>query len=151
VTTTTTDPHDDLRAIRRWLTALVALGAAGLTAELVALGHYEDGWQMAPLGLLVASLATLIWFAWTGSAASVSALRAIMALVVSAGVLGIALHYQGNLEFQLEIDASQSHWDLFTKVLHAKAPPALAPGAMAQLGLLGLVVTARHPARRARP
>ena len=60
--------------------------------------------------------------------------------------LGIVLHYRGNLEFQLEIDATQSSWDLFRKVIHAKAPPALAPGAMTQLGLLGLVYTFRHPA-----
>jgi hypothetical protein len=35
---------------------------------------------------------------------------------------------------------------LFVKVVTAKAPPALAPGVMVQLGLLGLVYTYKHPA-----
>ncbi len=69
-----------------------------------------------------------------------------MAMFVVAAVLGITFHYQGNLEFQLEINPEQSSWDLFNKVIRAKAPPALAPGAMAQLGLLGLIYTYRHPA-----
>jgi hypothetical protein len=35
--------------------------------------------------------------------------------------------------------------DLFSKVMTGAAP-ALAPGAMVQLGLLGLIYTFRHPA-----
>lgn len=61
-----------------------------------------------------------------------------MVLFVVAGIVGIVLHYRGNLEFQLAIDASQSRWELFKKVMRAQAPPALAPAAMAELGLLGL-------------
>ena len=63
-------------------------------------------------------------------------------------IAGVWLHCRGNLEFQLDIDASQSAWTLFWKVLRAKAPPALAPGALIQLGLLGLVFTYKHPALR---
>jgi hypothetical protein len=44
------------------------------------------------------------------------------------------------------MDPSLSGWPLFVKVVTAKAPPALAPGVMVQLGLLGLVYTYRHPA-----
>ena len=71
-----------------------------------------------------------------------------MALCIVAGATGIILHYRGNLEFQLEMDPSQSHWTLFKKAMHAKVPPALAPGVMAQLGLLGLLYTFRHPGLR---
>jgi hypothetical protein len=35
---------------------------------------------------------------------------------------------------------------LFSTVMTAKAPPAMAPGAMVQLGLIGLVYCYRHPA-----
>ena len=35
---------------------------------------------------------------------------------------------------------------LFWKAMAAKTPPALAPGAMTQLGLLGLAYAFRHPA-----
>jgi hypothetical protein len=73
-----------------------------------------------------------------------------MVLLVVGGAAGVVLHYRGSLEFQREMDPTQSGWELFTKVMHAKAPPTLAPGAMAQLGLVGLVYTFRHPAARRR-
>ena len=34
---------------------------------------------------------------------------------------------------------------LFWEAIRAKTPPLLAPGAMVQLGLLGLVYTYKHP------
>jgi hypothetical protein len=58
----------------------------------------------------------------------------------------MALHFRGNMEFQLDIDPSLGGWALVSKVIRAKAPPAMAPAAMAQLGLLGLVYCHRHPA-----
>ena len=61
-------------------------------------------------------------------------------------VAGVVLHFRGNMSFQLDMDPAIAGWDLFTKVMHAKAPPALAPGAMVQLGLIGLIYTLGHPA-----
>ena len=69
-----------------------------------------------------------------------------MALFVASGFVGVALHFEGNAEFQREIDPSINGLDLFWKVMRAKAPPALAPGAMVELGLLGLVYAFKHPA-----
>ena len=132
--------------VRTWLLALVALGIAGLTTELLLLEHFEDGWQIVPLFLLAQGAAAVMWQAASPSMISTRFFQGTMALVAVAGALGVFLHYRGNLEFQLEIDATQSGWALFRKVMHAKAPPALAPGAMTQLGLLGLVYTFRHPA-----
>jgi hypothetical protein len=63
----------------------------------------------------------------------------------------VVLHFRGNMAFQLDIDPSLSGWALADKVLRAKAPPTMAPGAMAQLGLLGLIYSYRHPALRERP
>jgi len=71
--------------------------------------------------------------------------QAIMLLFVLVGLLGIYLHLRGNLEFALERDPSLSGGRLIWKILRG-ATPALAPGALAQLGLLGLVYTYRHPA-----
>jgi len=96
--------------------------------------------------LIGLSLLTIVSYLFGGGAASIRLLQGLMALCVLAGVLGVVLHYRGSLEFQLEIDPSQRGWDLFSKVIQAKAPPTLAPGAMAQLGLLGLVYAFRHPA-----
>ena len=69
-----------------------------------------------------------------------------MTMFVAAGDAGVLLHYNGNREFQTEMDPSLSGWPLFVKVVTAKAPPALAPGPWWQLGLLGLLYTYRHPA-----
>lgn len=140
-------PDTDHR-LRQLLLALLTLGLVGTGTELVLLGHYEDAWQLVPLGLLAASLVAIAVHAVSGSAGSVVALRSAMSLLVVAGLLGVVLHYRGNLEFQLDMDPTASRWELFKKVIRAKAPPALAPGALAQFGLLGWILTYRHPALR---
>jgi len=57
------------------------------------------------------------------------------------------LHYRGSMEFQLEVNPELAGLELFLKVVRAKAPPALGPGAMIQLGLLGLAYAYRYPMR----
>jgi hypothetical protein len=44
------------------------------------------------------------------------------------------------------MDPTLEGWGLFVKVMRAKAPPALAPAAVIQIGLLGLLYTFRHAA-----
>lgn len=132
--------------IRRFILALFALGLLGISAELIVLRHYEDSWQLVPLFLLGLALAIVVWHLFEKGGAPILALRMIAGFFVIAGVTGIILHYRANLEFQLDMDSSQHGWPLFLKVIHAQAPPALAPGAMAQLGLLGWLYTFRHPA-----
>jgi hypothetical protein len=61
------------------------------------------------------------------------------------GALGVYLHVSGNVEFALERDPSLTGTGLLWKALRG-ATPALAPGALAQIGLLGLLYTYRHPA-----
>jgi hypothetical protein len=134
------------RILRRGLSAVIALGLCGTTVELVLLEHYEEGLQTFPIVLMLLALAVLVVDAFAPSATTVRSLRIVMLALVAAGVAGIVFHFRGNMEFQLEMDATQSGWSLVRKVLHAKTPPALAPGSMAQLGLLGLLYTYRHPA-----
>ena len=110
------------------------------------LNHHEDFKQAIPLGLVAAALAALAWHAAASSRASVRAVQAVMFLFVLAGLVGVALHFQSTLEFQREIDPSLRGFELVMKALRAKAPPALAPGVMIQLGLIGLAFTYRHPA-----
>ena len=57
----------------------------------------------------------------------------------------MGLHLRASIEFQREIQPSLSTMALAMKAVRAKAPPALAPGALVQLGLLGLIYTFRHP------
>jgi hypothetical protein len=125
---------------------IIVIGLVGSLTELLLLQHYEDPWQFVPLALIGAALVTIAAHAVTGSATSLRVLRVLMAAFILAGGAGVVLHFRGNLEFQLEMDSTQSAWALFSKAIRAKAPPALAPGVMAQLGLLGLLYTYRHPA-----
>jgi hypothetical protein len=137
---------DALATVRRLLLALVTFGTVATTVDLLLIAHYEDIRQLIPLTLNGLALLAVAWYLAGGGARSMRALQSVMAAFVLAGLVGVVLHYQGNLEFQLEIDPSQSAWTLFGKVMRAKAPPALAPGVMAQLGLLGLIFSYRHPA-----
>jgi hypothetical protein len=138
-----TDPS---AAIRRLLLAIVSLGLVGSGVELVLLEHYEDSWQLVPIFFIGLALAVVAGHVMTGSAKSLVLLRLVMGCLVVAGIIGIVLHYRGSMAFQLEMDPTQSGWPLFATVIRAKAPPTLAPGVMAQLGLLGLLYTYRHPA-----
>ena len=135
---------DTLRRLRNLLLAVLTLGITGTGIDLLALGHYEDSWQLAPLVIVGLALCTIVWHALQReSLGSIRALRIVMTAALVAGVLGFLLHYQSNLEFQLEMDATQGHWSLLGKVLRAQAPPAFAPLSMVVFGLLGLVYTFR--------
>jgi hypothetical protein len=134
-----------LAAIRRWLLALLAFGLFASALDLVLLEHYEDWWQLLPLAVIAVSLAAIGWHVAGGGAASIRALRWSMLASTVSGLVGVVLHFRGNMSFQLDMDPAMGGWELFTKVMHAKAPPAMAPGAMVQLGLLGLIYTFRHP------
>jgi NO-binding membrane sensor protein with MHYT domain len=145
--TVTADPS---RTIRRLLLALAAFGLTGTTTELVLLEHYEETTMLVPLVVNVAAVAAILLHFLADNATSVRLLRAIMAVLVVTSLVGVGLHYQGSLAFQIDMDPTLSASQLFWKVMHMKAPPTLAPGALAQLGLLGLISTYRHPALRRR-
>ena len=132
--------------LRIFLSAILLFGLTGSGTELMLLNHHEDFYQAIPLVLVAAALLTLAWHAAAASRATVRALQAVMFLFVAAGIVGVALHFQSPLEFQREIDPSLRGFQLVMKALRAKAPPALAPGVMIQLGLIGLAFTYRHPA-----
>ena len=141
----TTTP--DLGLLRRAMLALVLLGMLGLIAELVLLEHYEDPWQWTPLVLLGVGLPLALVAARRPGAGVLRAFRILMALYVLAGLVGVVLHLKGNVEFELERNPSIRGLPLAWEVLRG-ATPALAPGALAQLGLLGLLFAFRHPALR---
>ena len=141
-----TEATATLGALRRVLLGILLLGMAGTCTELLLLQHDEDATQLIPLLLIGAGYAVVAWNALTRSRLSITALQIVMVLFVASGVLGMVFHYQANTEFQLEMDPALSGSTLWWKVLQAKTPPALAPGVMAQLGLIGLAYAYRHPA-----
>lgn len=145
-----TSPSNTLEIGRRLLLGLLTLGLAGTTLELLLMGHDEDWRQFIPFTVMGLSMAAILWFAlaecWPGRVSkgavwATRCFRLCMVLLMLSGATGVILHYRANMEFQLEMDPSLGGMALLLKALHAKAPPALAPGNMALFGLLGLVST----------
>ena len=130
---------------RKLILALIALGALGLIGELVLLEHYEDPWQWAPLVALGVGLFALIGVAVRPGPGTIRFLQIVSVACVILGVVGVWLHFSGNVEFELEGSPELRGWPLYWEALRG-AVPALAPGALAQLGLLGLLYSHHHPA-----
>ena len=134
-------PSTTLETTRRLLLGLLVLGMTGTATELWFMSHFEDWKQLIPFAGMGVSLLTLLWFAFSRSTGATRWFRTCMFLLMVIGATGTILHYRANMEFQLEMDPTMGGMALLFKVLHAKAPPALAPGNMALLGLLGLIST----------
>lgn len=138
------DPADRLR---RLFLALVLLGLAGMAAELVLLEHVESATQWIPLAVIAVGLAAGAAVAARPGRGTVRLFQGAMAACLAAGALGVYLHYRGNVAFEREMDDTLRGFALVWAALHG-ATPALAPGALAHLGLIGLATTYRHPALR---
>jgi len=140
--------HETLDVIRRVLLAILLIGLVGTTTELLLLKHDEGPTQLIPLVLIGIAFAAIAWHAVDRGTASLRLFRITMVLFIAAGLLGMYLHYQANVEFQHEVDPAIAGRELLVKAMTAKTPPALAPGSMSQLGLIGLAYAYRYPVRR---
>ncbi|MEP7343929.1 MAG: hypothetical protein ABI877_01620 [Gemmatimonadaceae bacterium] len=136
---------NSLESLRRMLLVILAFGVVGITIELFLIGHTKDTWEWAPILLLFVGwfVTAAAWFRPTR--ASVRALQLTMLLFFISGVVGLYLHYRGNVEFELEMYPTLSGFALIWQSLTG-ATPTLAPGTMLLLALIGLAVTFRHPA-----
>jgi hypothetical protein len=137
-----------LSTIRRILLALVLLGIVGLTLELLLLEHTESATQVIPFAVLGVGLVASVTVAIRPTRRGLRLFQVVMLLFVATGLLGVYLHLRGNVLFEREQDPSARGLDLIWRSLRGGIP-MLAPAAMAQLGLLGLVFAYRHPVLRA--
>ena len=132
-------------SFRQLILALVLFGIIGLEIELALLRHAESFSQWLPhIFLLVGLLLTAVVYFRPGPG-TLRSFQVLMVLYLIVGALGVFFHLKGNVEFALERNPALSGMSLIWKALRG-ATPALAPGALAQLGLLGLLYTYRHPA-----
>jgi hypothetical protein len=139
-----TPRRDTLSVLRCALLVIVLTGFIGTGIELILLEHTDGFWQWLPVAQIGLALIILAWFAVERGARSLNAFRGMMVLFLVSGAVGLALHYKGNVEFELEMSPALHGWELFKKAMMG-ATPALAPGTMFQLGLVGLAWTFRHP------
>lgn len=135
-----------LARLRQILAATFLVGCAGAAAELFLLEHTETTWQIVPIAILGVGVLAMLAALLTRRALAIRILQIVLlASVVSAG-FGLWWHLDANLAFEREMDPDLHGLPLVWKSLHGTAPPALAPGTMALLGVLGLAWTYRHPA-----
>lgn len=146
-----TDDASRLARVRRLLLLLMLASLPGIALELLLLEHFDDPWQFTPYVIITLSLIALVWHALRPGKSSFRFLRVTMALSVLSGALGIVLHIKGNIEFELEMTPGATGFPLFKEAMMG-ATPALAPGTMMLLGVLGLLYSvlaepSREPAR----
>ncbi len=125
---------------RQLLLAILLISTTFTLVELLLLEHTEEWTQLIPVVLLalmsIGTLALLISPArWL-----VNLFRALMVLSLISALAGLILHYQANAEFVLERYPQMKGWALFSKAMMG-GMPSLAPGAMAQFALMGLLAT----------
>jgi len=132
-------------SLRQLVLALVLFGIVGLEIELALLRHAESFTQWLPHICLLVGLIVTVAVYFRPTMTLLRAFQVMMVIYLVIGALGVILHLKGNVEFALERSPSLSGLKLMWKALRG-ATPALAPGALAQLGLLGLLYTYKHPA-----
>ena len=141
---------DTLSLIRTALMLILLVGLVGTEVELLLLKHTDGVWQIVPVVLLALGIVVLAWCVATQSAASIRGLRATMILFIVSGLLGVVLHFKGNVAYEHDSDPSLTGRALYVNAVSGSTP-TLAPGTMIQLGLVGLVFTFRYSGRRRPP
>lgn len=125
-----------MKTTSQYIHGIILIMISGLLLELIFIGHYENFWQNLPLTLLFVSFISILFLKkikW------IYVLNSIFLAVIIVGFLGVFLHLKNNYEFEMELNARLSSWQLFTRSLTG-ALPVLAPGSLVPLGLLGLLL-----------
>ena len=131
-------------SLRQGLLLIFVLGCVGLGAELLLLGHFQEWRQQVPLALLAFGLVVVAMLVRFKGRVVLRLFRLAMLAFVLGGIAGFWFHINGNMEFELEMNSRLTGWALVSRTA-AGALPVLAPGALIQLGLIGLLYTYRHP------
>ncbi len=145
-------PHESttLATVRRVLLGILLLGTVGTLSELFLMEHTDGYWQLLPVVLLGGGVLALAAHALNRDhVPSIRVFQALMVAFAISGAAGMILHYLGNAEFEREMQPETGGLLLVREALMG-ATPALAPGVMIQLGLIGLAATFRHPTLRAK-
>ena len=125
---------------QRLLLLIVIISSVGTFTELLLLEHTEEFYQLVPVVLLATVAVNALLVLLMPRRWSVNMFRVVLVLCIISAGLGMFFHYEGNTEFVLERTPSLKGWGLFAKAIMG-GTPALAPGAMAQLALIGLLAT----------
>lgn len=133
--------------LRRFLLAVTAAIFIGSVFELILIGHYQESLQWTPF--LVSAIgfiaAACVWVA--PGRKTLLTLRWVMVITMLASLVGMGLHFSGNLAFTREINPSFSLSESIWPAMKGSYP-LLAPGILFLAGVLGYAATWKHPAIR---
>ena len=89
------------------------IGLFGTGGELLLIGHTDGYQQWIPIVLMAFSVVVLFihWFFF--KPLTVRLFQLTMVMFVLSSLVGIWLHYQGNLEFELEMYPASRGFELF--------------------------------------
>ncbi len=138
------------------LLAVAGISIIGIAAELLVERHWGSLVRYVPW----VCLAVMAWAVYVlvrrPTRRAVRAVRVLALLVMAGAGLGIALHIDENytaapLDFRYQdawatMPEPERWWAAFSKSVGPA--PTFAPAALAEIGLLVLVATRRHPALR---
>ena len=129
---------------RQWLLLLSTMATLMVPLELLFVEHYEE-WQMyIPFVLSGLTLVGIVLVAFWPNKKTLLLFRMVMALLLIGSLLGVYFHLSGNLELTEEINSELQGWSRIWDILSGAAP-ALAPGLLAQVALMGFLFTYKHP------
>jgi hypothetical protein len=135
---------DTAQILRRVVLAIITFGLFGTVAELLLMGHYKELTQWPPLILLGLTALGIILMIRLPNPTTLRLFRWLMVIVAASALAGLYFHLHGNVEFKQETHPELAGLPLYWQALKGGIP-VLAPGMMAQLGLLGVAFTFKHP------
>jgi hypothetical protein len=113
------------RQFRRLL-ILVELTCIGAIVELILEKHYKELNQLIPFGLRIFAIITVAGVLLRPGKATINGMRLAMVLLIAGSLIGMALHYQSNWEFEAEMRPNAAMTNVLWLSLMGAAP-LLAP------------------------
>ncbi len=122
--------------VKQLIVAALLFMTLGTLLELYLLDHYEDTLQLIPMLCIGAAIFVVGLLFLKRTRFVIGLFKGVLVLTALSGVYGAFLHLRANYEFELEMRPTAEGWDLFVESLSG-ALPALAPGSMIVLALIG--------------
>jgi hypothetical protein len=123
----------------RVLLFILALGLLGTLGELLLLRHWGGVRELIPFVLVVVALPVLVWYLASESPSSRRTLQATMVAFLLAGILGSWFHFTANIGYEQESNPGLALGPV-VRLAIGGSTPTLAPGALIELGLVGLLL-----------
>jgi hypothetical protein len=133
--------------LRRFALALAAIGAVGTLLELTLIKHYASKDQVIPYVLLGLSALGVIAVTVRPTALVLRVFQVVMVVTILGSGIGMLEHLKVNARNAGAITDNDRFPTTPSAILAGVNgfAPLLAPGVLAQVGLLGLAFTYRHP------